>query len=160
MGIIVSYRVDTTLYFSPDTAHTLTLSTTEYTYKNDVLVHFQFGNNLNIRLNNLLRYEFKKSKEVHNEQFLYKKTYAGGNAKPTSQSTFDDKLSRFDLAQTAIEQEMVEEYAYTDKNGNSDSVQIAVRIKNGTDMTAAIEFNDMTQYECFAGPKWLTAYES
>jgi hypothetical protein len=137
MVIVASYHVDTALYFSADTKHTIVLSTTEYTYKNDMLVHLQIGKNTAIRINNLLRYEFKANKDFQEEQFLFKKTYNSGNAKPTTQSTFDEKLRGFDMGQTVIEQEILEEYDYTDKNGIPGSVQIVVRGKD-MNMTATI----------------------
>lgn len=158
MVIVASYHVDTALYFSSDTVHTVTLHTTEYTYKNDLLVHLQVGKKLNARLNEVFRHDFRKNESLAGEQYFHKKTYNKGNAKPTTQSTFDDKLSRFDMGKTVIEQEIVEEYAYTGKDGKPDSVQIAVRDKSGTDITATIDFKDMAQHDNFICPAWLTVF--
>jgi len=155
MFITVSYHVDKALYFSSDRKHFIEISTTEYTYGNEMLVHLQYGKNFGIRLNNLLRYEFKKDKDFQNEQFFFKKVYSGGKPKPTTQSTFDKKLSRFDMGQTVVEQEILEGYSYTDKNGHSASVQIVVREKNGG-ITAAIDFKDLDQFNHFICPAWLT----
>ena len=154
MVIIISYHVNKALYFSSDTAHTIRLSTTEYTHGNEMLVHLQFGKKLGIRLNNLMRYEFKKNKDVQSEQFFFKKLYNDGKPKPTTQSTFDEKLRRFDMGQTVIEQEILEEYDYTDKNGNPASVQIVVREK-ASGMTATIDFKDAEQHKNFVCPAWL-----
>ena len=155
MVIIISYRVDRALYFSSDRKHSIELSTTEYTYGNEMLVHLQFGKNLGIRLNNRLRYEFKKNKDFQNEQFFCKKVYSSGKAKPTTQSTFDEKLRRFVIEQTIIEQEILEAYSYTDKSGRSASVQIVVKEKD-RGMTATIDFKDLEQHNNFICPAWLT----
>jgi hypothetical protein len=155
MVIIFSYHVDKALYFSPDTKHTIELSTTEYTYGNDMLVHLQFGKNLGIRLNNRLRYEFKKDKDFKDEQFFSKKVYNSGKAKPTTQSSFDEKLRRFVMEQTVIEQEILEEYSYTDKNGSPASVQIVI-MEKASGMTATIDFKDAEQHKNFVCPVWLT----
>jgi len=154
MVIVASYHVDRASYFSADTKHTIVLSTTEYTFKNDMLVHLQIGKNTAVRLNNVLRYEFKTSKDFKDEQFLFKKTYSGGEAKPTTRGTFDDKLRGFDMGQTVIEQEILEGYDYTDKNGNPGSVQIVV-VERDLKMTATIDFKDVEQHNNFVCPAWL-----
>jgi len=154
MIILISYRVDKDLYHAPETKHDISLRTTEYKFKSDMLVHLEVGKNLGIRLNNRLRYEFKKDEALQKEQFFYKKAYNSGKAKPTTRSTFEDKLKRFDMSNTAVEQETVEEYAYTDKSGRSDSAQIVIKELDG-EMTAAIDFKDMAQYENFTCPAWL-----
>jgi len=153
MVIVASYNVDRVLYFSPGAKHTVKLSTTEYTCGNDMLVHLQLGKNLGISLNNLLRYEFKRNTDFQSEQFLFRKTYGGG-AKPTTQSAFDQKLKRFDISQTVIEREILEEYSYTDKNGKTDSVQIVVR-EEALRTTANIDFKDAEQHKDFVRPAWL-----
>ena len=154
MVIMISYHVDRALYFLSDTVHTISLSTTEYTYGNEMLVHLQFGKNLGIRLNNRLRYEFKKNNDVKDEQFFFKKIYSGSKAKPTTQNTFDEKLRSFVMEQTVIEQEILEEYGYTDKNGNAASVQIVV-MEKASGMTATIDFKDVEQNKNFVCPAWL-----
>jgi hypothetical protein len=159
MVIIVSYHVDRALYFSAATKHSVSLSTTEYTYKNDVLVHLQYGQNLGIRLNNLLRYEFRNNKDIQDEQFFFKKAYGSGKPKAATRSAFDAKLRGFDLGQTIIEQEILEEYGYTDCSGEPASVQIVVKEK-ASKTTAAIDFKDETQHTNFIRPAWLTPMES
>ena len=126
------------------------------TYKHNILVHLQIGKNTGIHLNNLLKYEFQLSNDLQDEQFLSKKTYGGGSEKLTTRSTFDEKLRRFNMAQTVIKHEILEEYAYTDKNGNSDSVQIVVR-ENALKMSASIDFRDADHYKNFICPAWITA---
>jgi len=159
MVVIFPYRVNRALYFLPETVHTIELLTTEYTCRNDLLVHLRLGKNLGIRLNNIIRYEVNKAEEFQNEQFLYKKKYQGEDAKPVTRSAFDEKMSHFDMGQTVIEREMLEQYAYTDKNGKSASVQIVVREK-GVDMTASIDFRDAEQFTNFICPAWLTPMDS
>ena len=154
MIIVASYHVDTAMYFSSETRHNLVLSTTEYTYKSNMLVHVQIGKNTAIRLNNLLRYEFKLNENFQSEQFLFGKTYDSGHVKTISQSVFDEKMRRFDMGQTVIAQEILEDYTYTDKAGGSDSVQVVVKERNLT-MTAGIDFRDAEQYNRFAYPAWL-----
>lgn len=159
MSIIASYNVDRELYQNPGTTHSITLVTTEYTHRNDVLVHLQIGKNLGIRLNNLLRHEFRKGDQFQNEQFLFKKSYGAGKPKLMTQNTFEDKLKRFDVSKTMKAQEILEEYNYTGRNGKPDMVQIAVTIKNEA-VTAIIEFKDAEQHENFIEPAWLVKPDS
>jgi hypothetical protein len=137
--------------------HHVKLSTTEYIYGNDMLVHLQIGKNFSVRINELLRYDFKKDANFQDEQFLFKKTYNNGEVKPTTRSTFDEKLKRFDMSQTVIKQEILEEYSYTDKNGKSETVEIVVR-ESDLVMTATIDFKDMAQYNNFVSPVWLAPF--
>lgn len=155
MIIAVTYHVEKDLYYAPETKHDLSLSTTEYMYKNDTLIHLQIGRNLGIRLNNRLRYEFKKEAVLQNEQYLFKKSYNQGRPKATTRSTFEEKLKRFDMSQTVVEREIVEEYTYTNKNNRFDEVQIVITVKEDK-MTATIDFKDAEQYENFIAPAWLT----
>ena len=155
MVITASYPVDKALYFSSGAKHTILLSTTEYTYRNDMLVHVRIGKNTAIRLSNLLRYECVAGQDLQDEWFLGKKTYNHARPAPITRSTFDEKLRRFDLGQTVIEQEIVEEYAYADQAGNPDSVQIVVR-DNASVMMASVDFKDAGQYKSFVGPAWLS----
>ena len=155
MAVLVNYQVDRGIYDNPGAAHEITLITTEYTYKNDMLVHLQMGKNLNIKLNNLLQYKFNKDKNFHNEQFLFKKIYNKGDPKPTTRSTFEEKIKQFNESQTKISREILEEYRYTGKNGKSAAVQIAVTEKDES-MRAVIDFKDAEQYENFIEPAWLT----
>ena len=89
-----------------------------------------------------------------NEQFMAKKTYGKGKPKPITRSTFEEKRKRFDMSQTAVEQEILEEYAYVDKAGHPSTVQIVITATGGT-MTAAIDFKDSEQYQNFVLPAWL-----
>jgi hypothetical protein len=152
MEIVASYDVNNALYSAE--MHNIELSTTEYTYGNDMVVHQQYGKNLGIRLDNLLRYTFKKNTVMGREIFFSKKTYNSSNPNVVTQSTFDAKISRFDLAQTVIEQEILESYSYVDKNGKPESIQIVVKVK-GMDMSATIDFKNMEQYSNFVCPAWL-----
>lgn len=152
--IIVPYKVVKDLYYAPDATHSVTMTTTEYTYKNNILVHLHIGKNLGIRLNNMLQYEFNKG--IEKDQYFYKKTYHYGKPKVTTHGTFDEKLKRFNASKTTVEKEIVEEYNYIDKNGTHTFVQVAVVVKNDVDMTASIDFKDATQYKNFVCPVWLT----
>lgn len=154
MTIIVTYLVDKELYYDPDTKHQPLLITTEYKHRNDVLVHLQLGRNLGVRLNNLLSYGFKEDTSFQNNQYLFRKSYSKGKAKPITRSTFEDKMKRFDMAQTVIEREILEDYAYINKSNHSDEVQIVITVKSDT-MTAVINFKDGEQYENFISPEWL-----
>lgn len=149
---IVSYSVNKDLYNA--TEHQITMTTTEYTYKNNVIVHLHIGKTLGIRLNNILNYELNTN--LNNNQYFMKKAYNKGKAKPTTRGTFEEKLKRFDMNKTTTEKEIVEEYGYVGKDGNHASVQIVVIIKNDTDMTATIDFKTTEQYENFIYPDWLT----
>lgn len=157
MLIVASYCVDKGFYYSPDNKHYVEMTTTEYTYKKDVLAHLIIGKNLGIRLDNMLAYEFGKSGIFHNEneQFFHKKTYSHDKIKKTTRGTFEDRLKQFDMSQTVIEHEIVEEYAYIDKNGVRDSVQIVITEKADI-MTASIDFKSVEQHNNFTCPVWLT----
>ena len=154
MTVIITYRVDKDSFYAPETKHNISLTTTEYTYRNDTLVHLQVGRNLGIRLNNMMRYEFKKELDFQNDQFLFKKSYSQSKAKTTTRGTFEEKLKRFDMSQTVVEQEIVVEYAYIDESDRPDEVQIVISIKSDT-MIAAIDFKDVEQYQRFICPAWL-----
>ncbi len=153
--VVVIYRVDIDRYHDPNTKHDISLTTTEYICGNDVLVHLQMGKNLGIRLNNLMQYKFKGGMPaLANEQFMAKKTYGKGKPKPITRSTFEEKRKRFDMSQTAVEQEILEEYAYTNRIGHPDAIQIVITVKGGT-MTAVIDFKGAEQYQNFVSPVWL-----
>ena len=155
MTIVVTYRVDIDMYHDPNTKHDISLTTAEYICGNDILVHLQMGRNLGIRLNNMMQYQFKSGMAaLANEQFMAKKTYGKGKPKPITRSTFEEKQKRFDMSQTAVEQEILEEYAYTDKAGHPGAVQIVITIKDGA-MSAVIDFKDSRQYQNFTPPVWL-----
>ena len=155
MTIVVTYRVDIDMYHDPNTKHDISLTTTEYICRNDILVHLQMGRNFGIRLNNLMQYQFKGGMAaLANEQFMAKKAYGKGKPKPITRSTFEEKRKRFDMSQTAVEQEILEEYAYIDKDGHLGTVQIAITIKDGA-MSAVIDFKDSRQYQNFTPPVWL-----
>lgn len=119
-------------------------------------MHLQVGKNLGIRFNNLLRYDFKKDVSLQNEQFMYRKSYQNKDkTKILTHSTFEEKMKRFDMNKTIKEQEIIEDYAYINKNSRSDTIQIAVTIKDDT-MTAVISFKDIEQYENFICPTWVS----
>ncbi len=153
MIITVTYRIDADLYRT-DTKHDASLTTTEYIYRNDMLIHQQIGKNLGIRINNRFRHVFRQDFSMPNEQYLFKKTYSRSAAKPITKSTFEEKLKRFDTSQTAIEKEIIEEYAYIGKNNAAEEVQIMITEKHGV-MTASINFTGAEQHGNFIAPKWL-----
>jgi hypothetical protein len=148
----VSYSVDKDLYHAAVTKHDISLITTEYHYGNELLVHLLIGKNLGIRLNDRLSDLLPGG--VQNEQFFLKKTYNPGDAKPTTRSTFDAKLKRFDSSQTTVSREILEDYAYIDKAGLPGRVKI-VMLDSFDVTTATIEFEDAEQYERFTCPGWL-----
>ena len=155
MPVVVTYRVDINMYRDPNTKHDISLTTTEYICGNDVLVHLQIVKNISIRFNNLMQYQFKGGMAaLPNEQFMAKKAYGKGKLKPITRSTFEEKRKRFDMSQTAVEQEILEEHAYIDKAGHPDAVQIAITIKDGV-MSAVISFKDSEQYQNSILPAWL-----
>ncbi len=155
MTVVATYRVDIDIYHDPNIKHDASLTTTEYICGNDVLVHLQMGKNLGIRLNNLTQYQFKGSiTALTNEQFMARKTHGRGKPKPITRSTFEEKRKRFDISQTAVEQEILEEHSYIDKAGHPDAVQIAITIKDGV-MSAVISFKDSEQYQNSILPAWL-----
>ena len=155
MPVVVTYQIDIDIYHDPNTKHDVSLTTTEYICRNDVLVHLQIGKNLGIRLNNLVQYQFKGSMAaLSNEQFMAKKTYGKGKPKPITLSTFEEKRKRFDMSQTAVEQEILEEYSFIDKVGHPGVVQIVITIKGGV-MSAVIDFKHSEQYQNFVLPAWL-----
>ncbi len=154
MIITITYGVDADLYRA-DTKHDVSLTTTEYVYRNEMLVHLQVGKNFGIRLNDRLKQEFKRAPALPGEQFLFKKTYNRDAAKPITQSSFTEKLNSFDMSQTEIKREILEEYRYTGKDSAAYNVQIVITEKDGV-MAAVIDFSDTKQYENFIAPTWLT----
>lgn len=157
MITVVTYSVVKELYYNPDVKHNATLITTEYTYKSNMLVHLQIGRNLGISINNLVSYSFKKDINFENEQFMSKKLYNSSQPKKITQSTFEEKLKGFDMSQTKVEQEILEEYSYTDNGGHSDNVQIVIKVKD-EEMVATIDFKSMEQHQNFVCPAWLVRY--
>lgn len=152
MNIVVTYGIDKDLYDNSE--HRVSLVTTEYSHINDTLVRLQIGKNLGIRLNNLLSHDFKTNTVFQNEQFLFKKAYKQGKAKPITRSTFEDKMKRFDMSHTVTEREILEEYAYKGKDGRFGEAQIVIRVKDD-EMIAVIDFKDVEQYNNFVPPAWL-----
>jgi hypothetical protein len=154
MGVSINYYVDKNLYYKTDIPHTITLITTEYLYKNELLVHLLIGRSLVININNLIQQESQKDRVFGKEQFLFKKNYSNESPKPITRSTFASKLNQLDISQTMKEQEILEEYRYNDKNGKPDIVQIVISVKDD-DITAIIDFKDAEQYGNFVEPVWL-----
>jgi len=155
MAIIISYSVDRDLYYDPQTNHNISLITTEYICGNNILVHLEQGNNLNIRLINLLDYTLKKDIGLKKDYFFFKKSYNRKQAKAISQNTFEEKMKNFDKNKTVTEQEILDEYFYTDKTGKNSKIQIAITVKSEK-ITAVIDFIDAEQCENFVCPIWLT----
>ena len=155
MAIIISYSVDRDLYYDPQTNHNISLITIEYICGNNILVHLEQGNNLNIRLINLLDYTLKKDIGLKKDYFFFKKTYNKKQAKAITQGTFVEKMKNFDKNKTGTEQEILDEYFYTDKTGKNSNIQIAITVKIEK-ITAVIDFADAKQYENFVCPVWLT----
>jgi len=121
-------------------------------YKNSLLVHLQLGKNFGIRMNNNLRYAFDVT--LQDEQFSFKKASNKGKSKMITRDIFNKKLKRFDMNQTVISKEILEDYAYTDRCNRPDEVQIILKEKNDN-MVAIIDFKDMEQLNNFVCPAWL-----
>lgn len=158
MQIIVTYRVDNDLYHASNTPHDQSLVTTEYRYGNESLVHLVIGKNLGIRLNNHLG-DLLEGVSIQNEQFLFNKTYMQCKPKLITRDTFNRKLKRFDMSQTVIEREILEDYNYIDKRSQPSHVQI-VMIHKGDTVTATIDFDGSEQYENFTNPDWLVKLDN
>jgi hypothetical protein len=154
MAIIIHYFIDKNIYFDAQTEHNISLVTTEYICGSNILVHSEQGGNLNVRLKNLLDYTLNKDSAINKDNFFIKKTYSKEKARPITQSTFEDRLKRFNADKTVIEQEILDEYGYTDKTGKLDKVQITVLIKSGRTL-GVIDFKDAGQLENFVYPAWL-----
>jgi len=154
MTTVALYCVDEKIYHSAETQHNIKLTTTEYLYKNELLVHIEIEPTLAIGINGMIQTVFKKDRRFENEQFLFKKTYSENNAKSITRSTFEKKLKQFNMNQTTKSIEILEEYQYIGKDGTADIVQVAVTI-NGGYTTAVIEFRDVKQYENFKQPVWF-----
>ncbi len=156
MVIIATYSVDRKIYHAAETRHDISLVTMEYIHGNDMLVYLRIGMNTGVRLNELLQNRIAGGALIRGERYLFKKTYRRLRPKPITRSTFDDKLKRFDMSKTSIEAEILEEYAYTGKNGRADAVQLVIREK-GDMMTAVIDFRNTDQQMNFAAPPYLCA---
>ena len=154
MAIIVNYGVDKDLYYAPKTNHNILLITTEYFCGNNILVHLEQSGNLNFRLNKLLNYVSKKDTDFSKDHFFQKKSYSRKDAKPITKSTFEEKMKRYDANKITAEQEILEEYGYTDKTGSFNKAQISISIKKES-ITAVIDFKDLEHYENFVCPAWL-----
>ncbi|MDR0292978.1 MAG: hypothetical protein LBH95_02355 [Oscillospiraceae bacterium] len=154
MTIVMAYCVCKNLYNDPDTKHDIFMSTTEYICGNNVPTYLYIGKNLSIRLSNRLRYEFNISGAFANEQFMRKKAHGDSKTKPITRSTFEKRLKRFDIRQTAIETEIIEEYSYAGRDGSPDEVKIAIKMKDDA-MSATIDFKDIQQFKNFSPPVWL-----
>ena len=154
MAIFVNYGIEKDLYYDPKTNHNIILITTEYFCGNNILVHLEQGSNLNIRLNNLLKYVSKKNIDFQQNLFFQKKSYSKKEANQITQNTFEEKIKKYDLNKITVEQEILEEYDYTDKNDNLNKIQIVIKIKNDS-ITAIVDFKNLNQYENFVCPAWL-----
>jgi len=154
MAILVNYSIEKDLYYDPKTNHNIILITTEYFCGNNIFVHLEQRSNLNIRLNNLLKYASKKNIDFQQDLFFQKKAYSKKEANQITQNTFEEKLKKYDLNKITVEQEILEEYDYTDKNDNLNKIQIVIKIKNDS-ITAIVDFKDLNQYENFVCPAWL-----
>jgi hypothetical protein len=154
MAIFVNYGIEKDLYYDPKTNHNIILITTEYFCGNNILVYLEQGSNLNIRLNNLLKYTSNKNTDFHQDLFFQKKAYSKKEANQITQNTFEEKIKKYDLNKITVEQEILEEYDYTDKNDNLNKIQIVIKIKNDS-ITAIVDFKDLNQYENFVCPAWL-----
>ncbi len=153
MIITVAYLIDAKLY-DTDILHNITLTTTEYVRGTDMLVHQKIGKNFAIRLNNRLRCEIKRFSALSNEHYFYSKTYNIKAAKSVTQGAFTDRLMRWDMGETTVEREIVEEYSYIDRNGDACNAQLIITEKNSV-MTAVIEFPDTEKLQNFIAPLWL-----
>jgi len=152
--IIVNFRIAKELYYNSDMPHNIELITTEYSHRNDILAYIQTGKNLIAEINNIIQYQSKQPSDLQNEQYFIKKSYHKNKIKQITRGTFEKKLKNFDMSHTFIEQEFVEEYAYNDKNGKTDSVKIIITANN-SEMKAVIDFKDAEQNINFVCPEWL-----
>ena len=148
MAVIINYSVDKDIYYDPQTNHNITMITTEYICGSNILIHLEQSGNLNLRLKNLLDHTVKK------DHFFFKKAYNKESAKSISQNTFEEKMKSFDKNKIITEQEILEEYDYTDKTGNYDKVRIIILVKSEK-VIAFIDFKDAYQCENFVCPIWL-----
>ena len=154
MSFIVSFIGDKYLFLGSENNCQAILITTEYRHKNDILVHLNQEKTSNINLNNLLSYQFKKDIAISKEHFFLKKSYSENKLKKITRNTFEEKISRFNTQNTVTEQEILIEYAYENKVGQHEKIQITVCL-SGEIMTAAIDFKDAGQYDNFISPSWL-----
>jgi len=153
--VIVSYRCNKELYLESEKDHATVLVTTEYSCGDDVFVHLQLDGNYGIRLNNLLNYAFKQDLSFSNEQFLHKKSHYDSDMEIITRDVFEERLKRFEMGKITVRLEVLKEYGYVNKLGQSDNVHITVIVKDES-MTAAIDFRDAEQCGNFVCPAWLT----
>ena len=159
MDLIFTYQIIKDKYYSSDTKHTISLITTEYTYKNNILVHLQLNSGFHLHTANILTDKLNKNIKLGKEIFMTKKNYKHSTVKNINKNRFNTMLGQFDISQTAIEQEILEEYGYIDKNNCSDSVQITTTIKNDI-LFATINFKNKNQHDSFVPPRWLIEISS
>ena len=150
--LVVTYGIDKSLYDTPSIHHNIALTATEYSYKKQKLIHLE----MNKPCNNLLDFKVRRGLEVRlkiqDEQFLF--INKENEAKVLSRRKFGAKRKRFDMKDTAVRYEMLEEYYYIDRDKQLGMVQILIRTENGCTY-AEIDFKNFKQYKNFVLPDWL-----
>ena len=153
--MILQFSVDTEKYDLD--YHEILLSTTEYIYRNTILVMQTISRGLNCRVHQSLQ---KVGIEDSPDQVLY---YLSGSSDSKcvqiSRSDFNNKLNEFRHKDFVTVKEVCEQYNYLDKDGNPASAFIAIERKNNEAAMAKIEFNSSAESENFVLPEWLSPAE-
>lgn len=158
MTIAVTYKVDMNLYTSPTANRNITLITTEYMCKTNILVHIQMNKNTAISTNRVLEAHFHLKRRLESDLFFCKKTYNMKAVKSITKPTFEERFSKFPKDETTITKEILEQYNYHDKNGKAGEVQILLTQREA-ETTAVIDFKSKQQCDDFVAPDWLGKYE-
>jgi len=158
MAIVISYSVDTDLYNPSELGSSTLISTTEYMYNNETIIHVLLGEKARSHLSNRLSNEIGNNRTLQTEQFFIKKNVMQSKAMPSTRSSFEKRMRAFDMNRTAVSQEIVEELNYCDKNQHSETVSVVILIKNERAI-ATIDFKDSKQFANFIRPDWLLDFE-
>jgi len=145
---MITYQVNEHLYF--DTEHKILLSTTEYKQKDETIACLQMNGELFSVFNGIVKDQCSGA-ELRPEEFIY--TGAKGKAR-IDRRQFEEMAERFKAGGSTAEREILEEYAYTGKDGQTGSQRIVVRMQSG-EMTVEIEFGDVKEFENFVFPDWV-----
>ena len=146
------FQVDEKIYNDPGTEHTVLMATIEHSCRGETLAYLHIGTVLDVRLNGMIHREFTADTDLEIDQFFIRKGQR--EAKKLTRGAFEETLKRFDVSQTVTGQEIVEEYAYTDKRGRPDRMRIIITIKYNI-WTTTLDFKDEAHYDDFVCPAWL-----
>ncbi|MCL2004297.1 MAG: hypothetical protein FWG72_09895 [Oscillospiraceae bacterium] len=152
MSLIACYSVDKDLYDQCE--HHILFTLTEYTFNGDALIHLSIGPDGCERLKKRIKNLFPAVSDTQGDQFLTKECGPNSPAQLTTRALFEESLERFDISQTTIEREMLEDLEYTCKNGSPDKARVSVFEKGGK-LEAVIEFRDTAQIRSFVRPSWF-----